>query len=70
MTAYCLMVLDLFIVLFGLGMKAVGSYIAYRVIRPSSGTRVATVSALHSPVDALKEIQMDTGATVNLCPHE
>jgi len=70
MTAYSLMVLSMFIVLLGLGMTAVGSYIAYRVIRPSSGTRVATVSAFHSHVDALKELQMDTGATVNLCPHE
>jgi len=51
-------------------MTAVGSYIAYRVIRPSSGTHVATVSAFHNPVGTLKVLQMDTGATVNVCPHE
>ena len=47
-----------------------GSYIAYRVIRPSSGTHVATVSAFHNPVDTLKELQMDIGANVNVCPHK
>ena len=70
MTAYSLMLLYLFIGLLGLSMTAVGSYIAYRVIRPSSGAHVATVSAFHNPVGTLKMLQMHTGATVNVCPHE